>query len=101
METQSDMFERLPARKSDPITSKLAAVEIIRSGTRAHQQAQTIAAVKAFPGRTSAEIADAASFDRYALARRAGECEALGSIRRGEIKTCSISGRKALTWWPV
>src|SRR5690348_8790511 len=89
------------ARRSDPESSHLAAEEITRSGKRGQQQAQTIAAVRAFPGSTTFELAMRTDIDRYVLARRASECETGGAIRRGEIKRCSVSGRMALTWFPT
>ena len=99
---QPDLFEaRKLARRADPVTSHLAAIHVVESGTRAHQQSQTVAAVKMFPGRTSAELAEAAAFDRYALARRLPECERAGAVKRGEPKHCAITGRLALRWYPA
>lgn len=89
------------ARKSDPVSSHLAAAEITASGTRAHQQAQTIAAVRAYPGRTSQELAELTQIDRYTLARRLPECVTAGAVRKGEQRACSVTGRLALTWWPL
>lgn len=94
-------IETPAARNSDPITSHLAAEHITRSGVRAQQQALTYAAVKANPGCTSFEIAHASGIDRYVLARRCPEVELAGLIKRGETKHCLVTGRLALTWWPV
>jgi hypothetical protein len=88
------------ARKSDPISSKLAATEITANGTREAQQGYTVAAVRAFPGRTSQELADAARHDRYTLARRLPEVERLSLVHRGPTRRCSITGKTALTWFP-
>lgn len=89
------------ARATDPESSHMAAEEITKSGARAHQQHQTAAAVKQYPGRTSQELAEATGIDRYTLARRLSECETAKSVRRGQMRSCWITGRKALTWWPV
>jgi len=89
------------ARHSDPESSHLAAEEINRSGKRGQQQAQAIAAVKAFPGCTSFELALKTDIDRYTLARRLPECITACAVRKGEQRTCSITGRQALTWWPT
>lgn len=99
---QSDLFERLPARRRDPESSKRAARELAESGALSSQQAQAIAAVRAWPGRTSQELAEAAGMDRYMLARRLPECESrAGGVRRGELRKCSVTGRLAMTWWPT
>lgn len=89
------------ARATDPVTSHLAAAEVEGSGARDAQQRQAARAVRDFPGHTSHELAQASGMDRYALARRLGEVEARGLIRRGDLRRCAVSGRLVLTWWPV
>lgn len=89
------------ARKTDPTSSHLAAAEITASGARAHQQAQTIAAVRTYPGRTSQELAELTQIDRYTLARRLPECVTAGAVRKGEQRACAVTGRLALMWWPT
>ena len=91
----------IPARNSDPITSHLAAHQITDSGLRSLQQHQTLAAVRAYPGLTGQELAQASGICRYTLGRRLSEVEELGWIRRAEARTCSVTGRKALTWEAV
>lgn len=88
------------ARNTDPDTSHEAAAEITASGVRGEQQAQTIAAVRAFPGCTMQELAEKTGHDRYMLARRISECETAGAVRRGAKRTCEVTGRKAEEWWP-
>jgi len=89
------------ARRTDPETSHKAAEEHTRSGARAHQQQQVTAAVRALPGRTSFELAMATGLDRYMVARRLPECVTAGTVRKGATKTCGITGKTALTWWPA
>jgi len=89
------------ARRTDPHTSHLAAEQITTDGTRGQQQAQAIAAVRAFPGQTSFELALKTDLDRYMLARRLPECITGGAVHKGDARTCSITGRQALTWWPT
>ncbi|WP_291774875.1 winged helix-turn-helix domain-containing protein [Luteibacter sp.] len=89
------------ARRTDPKTSHLAADQITASGKRGQQQAQAIAAVRAFPGMTSFELAMRTNLDRYMLARRLPECVTAGSVRKDEPRTCSITGRLATTWFPT
>lgn len=103
----SDLFEPAPmarivqtpiARASDPLSSHLAADHITKTGGRAHQQNQAAEAVKQFPGRTSFELAMRTGLCRFALARRLPECETAGRVRKGPMRTCSVTGRKAHVW---
>ena len=89
------------ARRTDPESSHLAAEQHTRSGRRASQQDQAHAAVRAAPGRTSAELAAATGIDRYLLARRLPECETAGRVRRSTMRICTVTGRLATTWVPV
>ena len=88
------------ARSTDPDTSHLAAQHVVQSGVRAHQQHKALAAVRAFPGLTSLELAQAARCCRFQLARRLPELERDDLVTRGEARTCGVSGRKAATWHP-
>ncbi len=106
----SDLFDHPPvsrivqtpiARTSDPISSHLAAKEITASGKRTQQQAQAVAAVRAWPGCTSFELAMKTDIDRYVLARRLPEVVLAGLVQKGDPKHCTVTGRLALTWWPA
>lgn len=87
------------ARRTDPSSSHEAAANI--TSILGHQQAQAVAAVRAFPGRTSNELADECGQDRYALARRLPECAKEGRVVRGIIRRDRITGRSGVTWWPA
>lgn len=89
------------ARRTDPESSHQAAEIHTLSGKRAHQQDQAAAAVRQFPGRTSFELAMRTHLDRYMLARRLPECEVAGRVRRGNQRTCGITGRMAMEWLPA
>ena len=89
------------ARANDPESSHRAANEITASGRRGQQIAQTIAAVRAFPGRTSQELCEKTGIDRYTLARRLPEAVTAGAICKGQQRACSVTGKLALTWFPV
>ena len=89
----------LPAAKDDPLSSKLSAGEIEKSGKRRRQIEACATAVKEHPGCTSNELAQFYEMDRYAFARRLPEAERLGLVVRSEkLKRCSVSGKLALTW---
>lgn len=87
------------ARSTDPESSHMAADDITRSGKRAHQQHQAVAAVRAKPGMTSFELALATGLDRFMLARRLPDCVTAGSVVKGTPKKCTVTGKMALTWW--
>jgi hypothetical protein len=102
---QLDLFDAQPkARRTDPITSHLAAEHAEQTGTISRQQTIVAELVCRHPGNTSAELAwseDAKGLDRYAIARRLPELERLGLVRKGEPRICSESGRLAVTWEPI
>ncbi len=89
------------ARRSDPASSHLAAAEVTASGKRQQQIGLVIDLVRKFPGLTSMELAGMSGEDRYMIARRLPEALTAGAIRKGEQRTCSVTGRLALTWWPA
>jgi len=87
------------ARNSDPLTSHEAAEAITMTGVRAAQQRLTSTAVEQYPGLTSLELSRRSKIDRYTLARRLPECEDAKTVKRGQARRCSVSGRTAVTWW--
>lgn len=87
------------SRSTDPETSRAAA-----NGARGKAESdreKLLAAVRAKPGRTSAEIAVEAGLDRHAAARRLPELETSGEVVKGPVKVCSARGTKAVSWLPV
>ncbi len=93
----------LPAANADPVTSHEAAAEMTKCGARAAQMAAVLAAVKAHPGRTSAELARISGIDRHAIARRLPDLERMRQVERGEARVCTASVKKlrAVTWMVV
>ena len=90
---------KLPARHDDPLSSKLAAADVERDGTRRHQIEAITAIVRLHPGHTSMELSRLTGLDRYLIARRLPEAEALNLVwREAKLKRCAISGKLALTW---
>lgn len=105
MSAQIDLFaHRVPvidtpaARRTDPLPSHLAAAEITANGVRGNQQRQVLAAVRAWPGRTSRELAQLMCGDRHAVARRLPELESEGKVHKDIERTCTIGHRLASTW---
>jgi hypothetical protein len=89
------------ARATDPATSHEAAEHITATGARAAQQRLAVEAVKQYPGLTSRELGRRTTLCRFLLARRLPECETGKSVKRGQARRCSVSGRMAVTWWPA
>ncbi len=89
------------ARRADPVTSHEAARQVTASGARDGQARDTLIALRANPGATTAELSVRTGIDRHAVARRMPELEKLGLVRRGEPKKCGATKRRALAWYPV
>jgi CRP-like cAMP-binding protein len=87
------------AKRSNPATSHEAAAKVTESGTAAAHCAKCLAVVRANPGLTAVEIADAAGIDRHAASRRLPELRGKRLVKNGDVKVCN--GSKHMTWWPV
>lgn len=104
---QADLFDgsRVAStpmsRRSDPVTSHLAAAEHMARGKRGQHVAAVVEAVRKHPGNTSAELAPLCGLERHETARRTADAEHAGAIRKGEARKCTTSGRLAVTWWPA
>lgn len=86
-------------RKTDPATSKTAAVNVEKLGIAATHREMLLRAVETGPGRTSGELAVACSLNRHEAARRLPELREIGLVRNGEARTCSALGTVGMTWW--
>jgi hypothetical protein len=89
------------ARSSDPESSHRAAAEITASGRRQQQITMVINMVRKFPGMTSMELAGMTGEDRYVIARRLPEAATAGAVCKGQQRSCAVTSKLALTWWPV
>ncbi len=104
------------ARRTDPVTSKLAAAAITKSGKRIHQQAIVHAYVVNYPGHTSQELAEICQehvgvLDRYDFARRLSELASDRNRAGNAIKVfvtrgmrkriCTITKQLATVWYPA
>lgn len=87
------------ARTTDPVTSKLAGEEIVRSGRIGEQHRFVLAAVRSQPGKTALELDRLNGTDRV-FGRRLSELARFGLVVNGAPKRCDISGKLSLTWWP-
>lgn len=99
---QSNLITATPAaRATDPESSHLAAEGVTANGQRGAQQQAVLAAVRRWPGLTSAELAQRMGVSRYVPGRRLSELETAQKVRKGEIRRCAIGNRSAVTWWPA
>jgi predicted ArsR family transcriptional regulator len=89
------------ARSTDADSSHAAACEMVESGAYAAQMERVLALVRASPGSTSDELAQAGGLARHAAARRLPDLEKRGAIKRGPLRASKVTGRKGLTWWPA
>jgi hypothetical protein len=87
------------ARKADPETSKAAGRAAGKRLTRLHRWA--VRCVAETPGLTQRELgAKHCPDDPRRIGRRLAECDRLGLLVRGPARKCSVSGKRAETWWP-
>lgn len=100
---QTELNFEAKARASDPQTSHDAAAKVKESGALAAQREQCLAAVRAFPGLTAAELAVAMRCERHVPSRRLPELRRVGLVSSPleRIRVCRNTGNKSLTWWPV
>lgn len=89
------------ARRSDPITSALAAGEIEAIGAAAGQRGRILAALCAHPGATARELAALLNVDRYQASRRLPELRRLGFVTNGPDRVCEVGGLRSQTWLPA
>lgn len=85
------------ARSTDPQTSREAAESV--APFLSDQLADVLAAVAAWPGRTSRELAEhLRDLDRYQVARRTSDLEHRGYVRKGHARPCRVGRRNAHEW---
>ena len=93
------------ARISDARSSHEAAAEMERTGRAKAQAERVLAAVRRYPGSTSAELAKSAHIERYAVARRLPELAKAGLIVRVEptddTVPCAVSEKRVVRWRPA
>lgn len=82
----------------DPASSHIAAREITKSGVRGRQKCAVLEAVKCWPYHTSAELAREFNLDRHLVARRLPDLMHDGLVEQGPMRSCGVTGRKAVTW---
>lgn len=89
------------ARKTDPLSSHLAAREMEGSGSATDQRLACFMEVMRTPGQTAAEIADSIGMERHAPSRRLPELREGGLVDNGKSRICRKTKHLSLTWFPA
>jgi hypothetical protein len=89
------------ARRSDSLSSHLAARNVTESGKRQSHLEQIIDAVRRRPGCTAGELAQFTKLSHVQIDRRTGDLRLSGRVTFGEIRTCRVFGRQMQTLWPA
>lgn len=85
-------------RKGDPPTSGLAGREIETSGLDQRQRDMCLCAVRMHRGLTAREIEARLDIKAH---KRLPELRALQRVVNGPERRCTVTGRMAMTWYPV
>ena len=97
------------ARRTDPITSHIAAADHVQSGANDKQKflvltflRRYVASLNRYP--TSAELADKYGMDRHMVAKRLPDLEREGLVAKDECmgqltkRKCTVNGTTACIW---
>ena len=97
---QPTLFENAEplARNSDDSTSHEAAAKLTRSGRRNSQKSAVLTAVRLYPGKTAAELADAAGLKHAVCHKRLPDLARDGFVRKCETRECQATGSRATVW---
>lgn len=82
-------------RNTDPPTSELHGREAEANGSARRHRAMCFETVARTPGLTAREIEDRLDIKAH---KRLPELRRAGMVRNGRSRTCTVSGRQALTW---
>ena len=88
---------RRNSRKNDPPTSVIAGRDIEASGITRRHRAVCLDAVTRSPGLTAREVEDRTGIKAH---KRLPELRGEGVVSNGQARTCTVSGRHAMTWYP-
>ena len=84
-------------RNADPPTSAMAGRDTEANGSAQRHRAMCFDTVMQTPGLTAREIEDRLGIKAH---KRLPELRRAGMVRNGQARTCTVSGRLALTWHP-
>ena len=88
-------------RTTDPGSSAAAEAEITDSGHRRTQAEIVLDAVRRYPGRTAHELVKhIETLDNVQITRRLNDLVHQGDVKRGSVRGCGVTHRRAVSWWP-
>ncbi len=103
--TQPDLFPvavLTPARRTDPATSKAAASALVGSVQLGQEQLAALCLVRAYPGKTSNELARIAGYgDPRKVNRRLRELERVEMVKDFGTTKDAVTHKACLRWWPI
>lgn len=88
----------LPARNTDPQSSKEAAHEMVDSGRMAGQRLAVYVALKRHNNCTTQELSQASGIPVHIIGRRMTELDRMGLVSRGPQRLCKVGNRNATEW---
>lgn len=92
----------MPATESTvPRTSHETEDETPVRGRTASQRHLCLLEVWKSPGRTAAEIAEAAGLKRHVPSRRLPELRRAGQVKNGPPRLCGVTGNPSVVWLPT
>ena len=94
-------FNQPLAHRVDPLTSFAAGERFQKSGWLRGQMLLVLLALRKWPGKTSAELAELAGLDRHAVARRLPNLADRGLAERGLERECKVYRTPCITWRPL
>lgn len=106
---QPDLFSmplKFPrARRSDPLSSQVAADELERSGRGKAQAEALLVALHRWPGTTGHELSRVAGLDYHMVMRRGSELVKAGLVYEvrphAQTVPCQVTGKRLLRRWPT
>ena len=91
------------SRNSDPVTSRLAARELLESGALDTQRSFVYNVLSQNEGLTSRELAALVGGDKHEerarFSRRLPDLKNLGLAKQGESRPCTSCNRTCVTWY--
>jgi len=85
-------------RNNDPPTSALAGCEAEADGSAQRHRTMCLQAVIQSPGLTARDIENRLGIKAH---KRLPELRRAGMVRNGKPRTCTVSGKLAMTWQPI
>jgi DNA-binding MarR family transcriptional regulator len=92
------LFDSPMAHRADPLTSFVAGERFERSGRLRGQMLLVLLALRKWPGKTSAELAQLAGLDHHAVARWLPNLASPGLAERGPERECQVCQAPCITW---